>query len=291
MTAVGEPRLLAVSDLHVRYAENGEIAAGLCPAHPGDWLIVAGDVDERIESVVATLAALRDRFARVLWTPGNHELWTRAKNVRADSVERLSGVARYDELVRRCREIGVLTPEDAWPVWDGPGGPVVVASLFVPYDYSFLPAGTSTPEEGLAAAHAAGVVCTDEYLLHPDPYATRAEWSAARVAATAARLDALDPDLATVLVNHWPLVREPCEVLWYPEFALWCGTTATADWHRRYRARAVVHGHLHIPRTVTVDGVPFVEVSLGYPREWRRHSERIGGHFPDRLPRTVLPAS
>nr|WP_308252962.1 hypothetical protein [Pseudonocardia sp. ICBG601] len=57
-------------------------------------------------------------------------------------------------------------------------GPVVVASLFVPYDYSFLPAGTSTPEEGLAAAHAAGVVCTDEYLLHPDPYATRAEWSA-----------------------------------------------------------------------------------------------------------------
>ena len=43
--------------------------------------------------------------------------------------------------------------------------------------------------------------------------------------------------------------------------------------------------------TVTVDGVPFVEVSLGYPREWRRHSERVGGHFPDLLPRTVLPAS
>lgn len=291
MTAVGEPRLLAVSDLHVRHAENADIAAGLHPGHPGDWLIVAGDVDERIESVVATLAVLRERFTQVLWTPGNHELWTRAKNARADAVEQLAGVARYDELVRRCRDVGVLTPEDAWPVWDGPGGPAVVASLFVPYDYSFLPAGTTTSEEGLAAAYAAGVVCTDEYLLHPAPYATRAEWSSARVASTAARLDALDPDLPTVLVNHWPLVREPCDVLWYPEFALWCGTTATADWHRRYRARVVVHGHLHIPRTVTVDGVPFVEVSLGYPREWRRHSERVGGHFPDLLPRTVLPAS
>lgn len=288
MSAPDGPRLLAVSDLHVRHAENREIAATLEHGHPGDWLIVAGDVDERIESVIATLARLRSRFTTVLWTPGNHELWTRGKNARAEEVERLAGVARYDELVRRCREIGVLTPEDAFPVWDGPGGPAVVAPLFVPYDYSFLPAGTATREQGLAAAYAAGVVCTDEHLMHPDPHPSRQAWSADRVATTAARLDALDPALPTVLINHWPLVRDPCDVLRYPEFALWCGTTATADWHLRYRAAAVVHGHLHIPRTVTVDGVPFVEVSLGYPREWRRHSERFGGHFPDRLPRTVL---
>lgn len=284
------PRLLAVSDLHVRHAENRRIADELVPAHPDDWLIVAGDVDERVGSVVGTLAALKDRFATVLWTPGNHELWSRPKNDGA-AEESLRGVARYDELVRRCRELGVLTPEDDFPVWDGPGGPVVVAPLFVPYDYSFLPAGTSTAEEGLAVAYAAGVVCTDEHLMHPDPYPSRQAWSADRVAITGARLDEVDPDLPTVLVNHWPLVREPCDVLWYPEFALWCGTTATADWHLRYRAVAVVHGHLHIPRTVVVDDVPFVEVSLGYPREWRRHSARLGGHFPDLLPRTVLPAS
>ena len=30
----------------------------------------------------------------------------------------------------------------------------------------------------------------------------------------------------TVLVNHWPLTRLPTRVLRYPEFALWCGTTA-----------------------------------------------------------------
>ena len=34
---------------------------------------------------------LRERFAQVLWTPGNHELWTRAKNARADAVEQLAG--------------------------------------------------------------------------------------------------------------------------------------------------------------------------------------------------------
>ncbi|MEQ3550244.1 metallophosphoesterase [Pseudonocardia nematodicida] len=284
------PRLLAVSDLHVRYPENLEIAEALVPGHPDDWLIVAGDVDERVETTSATLAALRERFGTVLWVPGNHELWSRNKHADG-AAESLRGAHRYDELVRRCREIGVGTPEDPYPVWDGPGGPVVVAPLFVPYDYSFLPAGTSTSEEGLAAAYAAGVVCTDEYLMHPDPYPSRQDWCAARVATTAARLDALDPAMPTVLVNHWPLERTPCDVLRYPEFALWCGTTATADWHRRYRAVAVVHGHLHIPRTVVVDGVPFVEVSLGYPREWRAHSERFGGHFPDLLPRIVLPSS
>ena len=55
----------------------------------------------------------------------------------------------------------------------------------------------------------------------------------------------------------------------YPEFALWCGTTATADWHTRYNAVCSVYGHLHIPRTTYYDGVRFEEVSLGYPREWR----------------------
>nr|WP_308252961.1 hypothetical protein [Pseudonocardia sp. ICBG601] len=111
------------------------------------------------------------------------------------------------------------------------------------------------------------------------------------MAATAARLDALAPDLPTVLVNHWPLVREPCDVLWYPEFALWCGTTATADWPAATGpGRSCTVTCTSRARSPS-NGVPFVEVSLGYPREWRRHSERIGGHFPDQLPRTVLPAS
>ena len=35
---------------------------------------------------------------------------------------------------------------------------------------------------------------------------------------------AIDPALPTVLVNHFPLVREPTRVLRYPEFAQWCGT-------------------------------------------------------------------
>jgi hypothetical protein len=53
-----------------------------------------------------------------------------------------------------------------------------------------------------------------------------------------------------------------------PRFSIWCGTQRTHDWHRRFRARAVVTGHLHIRSTRWQDGVRFEEVSLGYPRQW-----------------------
>src|SRR5688572_4030053 len=46
----------------------------------------------------------------------------------------------------------------------------------------------------------------------------------------------------SVFVNHFPLVREPTRVLRYPEFAQWCGTERTADWHTRYPTAAVVYG-------------------------------------------------
>jgi 3',5'-cyclic AMP phosphodiesterase CpdA len=282
---VEEPRLLAVSDLHVRYPENRAIVEGLRPGSDRDWLIVAGDVAEQIEDVAWALGVLRERFAKVLWVPGNHELWTRTK----DPVS-LRGAHRYERLVETCRGLDVLTPEDPFAVWDGPGGSATVALLFTLYDYTFLPDGTSTPEEGLAAAYQAGVVCTDEYLLHPDPYPDRAAWCAARIAESERRLAACDPDLPIVLVNHWPLTRLPTRVLRHPEFALWCGSTRTADWHVRHNVSTAVYGHLHIPRVTREDGVRFVEASLGYPREWKAREERYGTVTPDLLPWQVLPA-
>lgn len=270
--------LLAISDLHVAADENKDIARKLRPGSDHDWLLVAGDVGEMSDDITWALEMLAGRFEKVVWVPGNHELWT----PKQDPLQ-LRGEARYLELVRRCRELGVVTPEDDFPVWTGRGGPVTIAPLFVGYDYTFRPAGTSTKEEALAVAHESGVVCTDEFLLHPDPYPSRDAWCRARVDHSEKRLAECDPDLPTVLVNHYPLVRQPTDVLWYPEFAQWCGTVRTADWHVRHRAAAAIYGHLHIPRTTFYDGVRFQEVSIGYPREWKRRG------LPDEPLRRVFP--
>ena len=94
---------------------------------------------------------------------------------------------------------------------------------------------------------------------------------------TEQRLAALEPGRPVVLVNHYPLVRRAdCGCCGTREFALWCGTQRTADWHRRFNAVAVVYGHLHIRRTTWHDGVPFMEVSVGYPREWRARGRPTG---------------
>jgi 3',5'-cyclic AMP phosphodiesterase CpdA len=270
--------LVAVSDLHVPYEENRAVVEGLAPANRDDWLVVAGDVAESLDDIEWTLGSLRERYAKVLWAPGNHELWTRAN----DPVQ-LRGEERYQALVELCRRIDVLTPEDEYPVWTGEGGPATVAPLFLLYDYSFRPPGTATKDESLALAYQAGVVCTDELMLFPDPYPSREAWCHARVAATEARLAARDPALPTVLVNHYPLVREPTRLLRHQEFAQWCGTDRTADWHVRFGAVAMVYGHLHIPRSSVEDGVRFEEVSLGYPREWQPRQRRSP------WPRQILP--
>ena len=132
-------------------------------------------------------------------------------------------------------------------------------------------------------AYRANIVCTDEMLLHPDPYPSRQAWCHDRVAQSERRLAGCDPGLPLVMVNHYPLVREPTRVLRYPEFAQWCGTELTADWHLRFRTACMVYGHLHIPRTTWYDGVRFEEVSVGYPRERARYPS----HRP--LLRQILP--
>ncbi len=272
--------MFAVSDLHVDHAENRELVQGIYPDSPQDWLIVCGDVADDHAGVEWALRTLAERYARVIWVPGNHELLT-----HGDDPLQLRGERRYLHLVELCRKIGVLTPEDPFPLWEGGGGPVLLAPLFLLYDYSFGRNVGASKEESLRRAHEAGVVCVDEYLLHPDPFPSREAWCAARVAESERRLEATDPALPTVLINHFPLIAAPTRVLRHPEFAQWCGTVETADWHTRFRATAAVYGHLHIPRTTWHDGVRFEEVSIGYPRERARWADWIP------QPREILPGA
>jgi putative transposase len=250
--------LWSVSDLHVTWPANRERVERLRPAGPGDWLIVAGDVAERIDIVVDTLARLRRRFARVIWTPGNHELFAR-------STDRFKGRARYLRLVELLRAVGVDTPEDDYPLF----GDVTVVPLFTLYDYSFRPAGM-TVEEALADARDARATLDDELLIAP--YVDIPAWCAERVDYSRRRLSEVAGP--TLLVNHWPLVVEPTLRMAKQPMALWCGTTATRHFTTDYHAIGAVHGHLHMPEEIRVDGVPHFDVSLGYPFEQERMPRR-----------------
>lgn len=254
-------RLLAVSDLHLRHAANRRGLADL-PPHPEDWLIVAGDLGEEEAQLHFGLGLLAERFQRVLWVPGNHDLWTPPGQPSASR-----GEAKYRRLVAICRQYGVLTPEDPYARWPGEGPSCLLAPLFLLYDYSFRPDEVAE-EDVLSWAAEEDVLCADEALLHPDPYPSRAAWCAARCRAAEERLAAAAQAGPLVLINHFPLRRDLVRLRRIPRFSPWCGTRRTEDWHRRFGAVAVVHGHLHVRGTHFRDGVRFEEVSLGYPRDW-----------------------
>ena len=270
-------RLLAISDLHLASAHNREALQAM-PARADDWLIVAGDVAERLELVDWAFGLLVERFARVVWVPGNHELWT----VGRDGPDAARGVERYERLVALARARGVVTPEDRFLDWPGARpdgvGRLVIAPLFLLYDYSFRPADVDLADV-VSWADESHNVCADEIHLSPEPFSSRPDWCRARVEETRHRLAREIPAEAhTVLVNHWPLRRDLIRIPRVPRFTPWCGTTVTEDWHRRYRAHAVVSGHLHTRRTDLVDGTRFEEVSLGYPRQWTQ-SRGVAGYL------------
>ena len=269
-------RLYAISDLHLASDASFERLDAL-PGHPEDWLILAGDIAETADGLGRAFAALAAKFARLIWVPGNHELWTRARSPTAPR-----GVGRYESLVALAREHGVTTPEDPYPIWPGPGGEHAIAPLFLLYDYSFRPAELPI-EEVVAWAAEESAVCADELLLYPDPHPTRQDWCRARVEATARRLTALPAGLPTILVNHYPLRRDLVRIPRIPRFSPWCGTVLTEDWHRRFRATVAVSGHLHVRHTDWRDGTRFEEVSLGYPYQWEQ-GYGIGAYLREILP-------
>jgi hypothetical protein len=254
-------KLYAISDLHLRYEVTRRAVAAL-PPHPEDWLIVAGDVGESDEQLRWALATLSRRFARLIWVPGNHDLWTLPS--RHDDVR---GQAKYERQVAICREYGCLTPEDPYVVWTGEGPRCILAPTFVLYDYTFKPDDVPT-EEAIAWAAEDNLLCSDEVLLHSDPYPTKSDWCAARIRITEPRLAAASREAPLILINHFPLRRDLAILPRIPRFSIWCGTRATEDWHIRYRVYAAVYGHLHIRGTYYRDGVRFEEVSLGYPQNY-----------------------
>ena len=258
-------KIYALSDLHVGLPDNRDTVARL-PSHPDDWLILAGDLGETTEHLAWVLQTVRSGYDQVIWVPGNHELWTSGRPQR-------SGVAKYEALLEVCRRYDVITPEDDWP--RVPGTDLILAPMFLLYDYTFAPEGMAV-DEVVAWAAASGIVCADERRLLPDPFESRQAWCADRLRRTAARLDAIDADLGTILVNHWPLRLDLCRLFRIPRFTPWCGTRHTEDWHTTYRAKLVVSGHLHMRATDWRDGVRFEEVSLGYPRQYDRSRGAAG---------------
>src|SRR5215471_4703717 len=118
-------RVFALSDIHIDYDVNAEWIADLSNfEYRDDVLILAGDVTNTRRLLEWCLCTLAKRFKRVLFVPGNHELWVIREDRKKNSLQKFDDVCAVVESsgasMQAFRERGVsIIPLLGW------------------YDYSF----------------------------------------------------------------------------------------------------------------------------------------------------------
>ena len=228
------------------------------------------------------LRTLQPRFAQLVWTPGNHDLWT-PQTLRGGEARRRRTTSGWSRL---CSRYGVLTPEDPYARWPGDGPTRAIVPTFLLFDYSFRPDRRDARATRWRGPRSPACDRPTKICSRPIRIATRDDWCAARVAATEARLAALPADVKLIVANHFPLRRDLAVAAAHPALLdlvrhdadrttgiaastskRWSTATCTCD-----RARAI-------------DGVRFEEVSLGYPKQWNQSKRLAALPAPDSLSR------
>jgi 3',5'-cyclic AMP phosphodiesterase CpdA len=118
-------RVFALSDVHIDHEVNANWIAGLSKAdHSEDVLILAGDVAHRLRLLEWCLRTLTDRFKKVIFVPGDHDLWVIGEDREKTSVQKFHDVSA-----------GVEASGASMQPFNEGG--VSIVPLFGWYDYSF----------------------------------------------------------------------------------------------------------------------------------------------------------
>lgn len=241
-------RIFALSDIHVDYEANARWVAGLSEAdYRDDLLILAGDLTDRLSLLAWCLEAFAKRFRKVLFVPGNHDIWV----IRDDRAKQ--SLQKFDEVRAAAENSGVsLDP------YREPG--LAILPILGWYDYSF-----GQPDEDLRAMWMDFRACR-----WPPGY------DAARIAE---HFDAANdihraptpgPDDLIVTFSHFlpridvmPWYVPPTSRMLFPIL----GSDRIERQLRRAGSRLHVYGHSHVNRDVVLDDVRYVNNAFGYPGE------------------------
>lgn len=238
-------RVFALSDIHVDYDENMKWVRQLSRSdYVDDVLILAGDVSHRPALLAECLEALAQRFRKVLFVPGNHDLWVLGDGPAACSLQ------KFAQVCETARQSGAVLE------------PLGLEGLFfVPllgwYDYSF---GEPTPHvemmwsdfracrwpDGLRPPDIAAHFESLNPAVQPPP--------GSRVITFSHFLPRIDLIPFFVPMQH--RVLDPV-----------LGSVRLENRLRSFRPEIHVYGHSHINRSVYIDGVRYVNNAFGYPQE------------------------
>jgi predicted phosphodiesterase len=238
-------RVFALSDIHIDYDVNAEWIANLSVAeYQDDVLILAGDVTDSRRLLEWCLSALAKRFKKVLFAPGNHDLWVIREDRKMNSLQKFDDVRAVVESsgasMQAFRERGLsIIPLLAW------------------YDYSF-----GEPSEKLRAVWRDYRACR-----WPSGYTEKDV--AAHFAAFNDKQVSVAGDTAITYSHFLPRIDLMPEFIPSANKLLYpiLGSTRLERQLRRLNSSIHVYGHSHINRCVKIDGVSYINNAFGYPHE------------------------
>jgi predicted phosphodiesterase len=246
-------RIFAVSDVHVDYDENAKWVANLSFAdYRNDVLILAGDVTDTRRLLDWCLTTLAKRFRKVLFVPGNHDLWVLREDGGTDSMQKFDDVrkmvAASGASMDTFRVPGLsIVPLLSWYDYSFGEPSADLKSMWMDYRACRWPAGYT---EQKITAHFASL---------NDEQASPAGDKVITYSHFLPRID-LMPDY----------IPEAARVL-YPVL----GSVEIERQLRKLNSDIHVYGHSHVNRAVEIDGVSYVNNAFGYPNETRIASKRL----------------
>lgn len=234
-------KVWATSDVHLDYAENWQWFQGLSASdYTQDILILAGDLLPDLNKVQQFFEQLVPKFLKVLFVPGNHDLWL--KKGEKDSLQ------KFHQLLELAHKTGVQTSPYT-------SADLAIVPIFSWYDFSF-----GQPSVAIRRAWVDFKAC---------------QWTMQEAALTQYFLDLNVPHLeqkskeiisfshfvpsATLIPTKVPKVVRSL----LPVF----GSDKIEQQLKLLQPDLHIYGHSHLNRSVEKDGIWYLNNAFGYPHE------------------------
>lgn len=245
-------RVFALSDIHVDFPDNESWIESLSTRdYRDDILILAGDPSDSRGHLHRCFDTFVRRFRKVLYVPGNHDLWVIREKIGSS----------FDKFLQVCD----LAQDCGIPICPTQVGDVSVIPLFSWYHYSFRSSGEdilSTWMDFHACAWPEGL-------------------GAQEITAYFRQLNepVLVPYDGTIITPSHFLPRVDLMLSFLPPACRSMdpvlGTERLDRQIRMVQSNIHVYGHGHVNRRIVVDGITYVNNAFGYPHEQRIATKQL----------------
>lgn len=247
-------RVFALSDVHIDYPENKRWLSKMSHwDYQDDWLLLAGDISDRLSLLAQCFNIVQRNFAKVLFVPGNHDLWIKREPF-ATSID------KYHAVLALAQEHGL----DCQQISNERLSCVAIHGW---YDYSF-----GQPSEQLKTAWVDYRACR-----WPEGYTeqTICDYFLTQNLAPIANRD---PKHTVITCSHFlpridvmPNFIPHKHRIVYPVL----GSIKIDAALRQHNPSIHVYGHSHVNVDTTIGGVRYLNNAFAYPQEKRIARKRL----------------